>query len=237
MVSANTTSPFPSATRGNSAFFLIDPRPSPLSRRTLSCAHGLALDCDAGRKADALPHTMVRVTDVDVDRLLLQQVGLEDAPARQREGRFTLIFLAAPEGQGHVGTSRAPELELTYNWDPEDIYRRAQFRSPRLQGRRHLRDLPAADGHGRDDQPAAPRRQHGLRPLARQHLDRTAAGGRSPLPPKEPWARCRTPAAGRRCQTRGPALRPRCRRGACLRRGRRVGDYRSLPTGSWGTLP
>ena len=36
------------------------------------------------------------------------------------EGRFTLIFLAAPKDQNNSATQNAPELELTYNWDPED---------------------------------------------------------------------------------------------------------------------
>jgi lactoylglutathione lyase len=36
------------------------------------------------------------------------------------EGRFTLIFLAAPKDSMQSKTSNAPELELTYNWDRED---------------------------------------------------------------------------------------------------------------------
>ncbi|MCY4274517.1 MAG: VOC family protein, partial [Gammaproteobacteria bacterium] len=35
------------------------------------------------------------------------------------EGRFTLIYLAAPEDKDHATTNDAPLLELTYNWDPE----------------------------------------------------------------------------------------------------------------------
>ena len=60
-------------------------------------------------------HTMVRVTDLDAslefycNRLGLEEVRRRDVP----EGRYTLVFLAAP------GDSSA-ELELTYNWDPED---------------------------------------------------------------------------------------------------------------------
>ena len=34
-------------------------------------------------------------------------------------GRFTLVFLASPKDKGAAETNRAPELELTYNWDPE----------------------------------------------------------------------------------------------------------------------
>jgi lactoylglutathione lyase len=36
------------------------------------------------------------------------------------EGRFTLIFLAAPKDKAGSSVHNAPELELTYNWDPED---------------------------------------------------------------------------------------------------------------------
>lgn len=59
-------------------------------------------------------HTMVRVADLDAalkfycDGLGLQEVRRKDVEA----GRFTLVFLAAPE-------SPEAELELTYNWDPE----------------------------------------------------------------------------------------------------------------------
>lgn len=34
-------------------------------------------------------------------------------------GRFTLIFLAAPEDEARARADQAPMLELTYNWDPE----------------------------------------------------------------------------------------------------------------------
>src|SRR4029077_11340728 len=41
------------------------------------------------------------------------------------KGRFTLVFLAAPEDEGRVADSKrtgrdAPLVELTYNWDSED---------------------------------------------------------------------------------------------------------------------
>jgi lactoylglutathione lyase len=35
-------------------------------------------------------------------------------------GRYTLVFLAAPQDEGSGRESRAPLLELTYNWDAED---------------------------------------------------------------------------------------------------------------------
>ena len=60
-------------------------------------------------------HTMIRVRDLDASLrfftglLGLREVRRKDVP----QGRFTLVFLAAP-GQDDVA-----EVELTYNWDDE----------------------------------------------------------------------------------------------------------------------
>lgn len=59
-------------------------------------------------------HTMVRVTDIEQslrfyrDALGLELLSRKDYP----QGRYTLLFLAAP-GDEHA------QIELTYNWDPE----------------------------------------------------------------------------------------------------------------------
>jgi lactoylglutathione lyase len=66
-------------------------------------------------------HTMVRIRDIDesldfyCNKLGLVEMRRRDVP----EGRFTLIFLAAPKDKGRSQEANAPELELTYNWDPE----------------------------------------------------------------------------------------------------------------------
>jgi lactoylglutathione lyase len=67
-------------------------------------------------------HTMVRVTDVDESLdFYCNKVGMEELHRfESEEGRFTLIFLAAPGDAGAARSRRAPLLELTYNWDPED---------------------------------------------------------------------------------------------------------------------
>ena len=107
-------------------------------------------------------HTMVRVSNLEeslkfyVDSLGLVEVNRYDVEA----GRFTLVFLAA------AGDEEA-QIELTYNWDPEDY-----------PGRRYLSDMSAIDGRGGNDQPTAAGRTHGIRALARGHLDRTLAEGR-----------------------------------------------------------
>jgi lactoylglutathione lyase len=60
-------------------------------------------------------HTMLRVTDPDATVSFFKLIGLEEVRRQDSEqGRFTLIFLAAP-GQGGIA-----EVELTYNWPPAD---------------------------------------------------------------------------------------------------------------------
>ena len=99
-------------------------------------------------------HTMVRVTDLETslrfyrDALGLAVLNVREVPA----GRFTLVFMAAP------GDDSA-QLELTYNWDPEnytggrnfghlayavdDIYALCS----RLQTHRVTINRPPRDGH------------------------------------------------------------------------------------------
>ncbi|MEQ1942759.1 VOC family protein [Mesorhizobium sp. VNQ89] len=67
-------------------------------------------------------HTMVRVRDIDeaLD-FYVKKFGLKEVRRLENEGgRFTLIFLAAPEDEQTGINTKAPLLELTYNWDPED---------------------------------------------------------------------------------------------------------------------
>ncbi|CAG1012534.1 MAG: lactoylglutathione lyase [Rhizobiaceae bacterium] len=66
-------------------------------------------------------HTMVRITDIEASLdFYCRKLGLEEVRRFESEkGRFTLIFLAAPKDKATSAAARAPELELTYNWDPE----------------------------------------------------------------------------------------------------------------------
>ncbi|MBX7483193.1 VOC family protein [Qipengyuania qiaonensis] len=60
-------------------------------------------------------HSMIRVADPAATVEFLKLVGLEEVRRFDNEkGRFTLIFLAAPGEEG------VAEVELTYNWPPED---------------------------------------------------------------------------------------------------------------------
>jgi len=60
-------------------------------------------------------HTMVRVRDLDASldfycrKLGLGELARHEVPA----GRYTLVFLAAPGDE-------SAQIELTYNWDPEE---------------------------------------------------------------------------------------------------------------------
>ncbi|GLR46559.1 VOC family protein [Sphingomonas astaxanthinifaciens] len=59
-------------------------------------------------------HTMLRVADPDRTIEFFRLLGLEERRRIENEGgRFTLIFLGVPGDEGG-------EVELTYNWDPED---------------------------------------------------------------------------------------------------------------------
>ena len=66
-------------------------------------------------------HTMVRVADLDASLdFYCHKLGLKEVRRTENErGRFTLVFLAAPGDEARSAASRAPEVELTYNWDPE----------------------------------------------------------------------------------------------------------------------
>ena len=79
-------------------------------------------------------HTMLRVRNLDAALdFYCNKLGLREVRRRDSEqGRFTLVFLAAPADEGLVERSKrdigrdAPLVELTYNWDPED-YGEARF--------------------------------------------------------------------------------------------------------------
>ncbi len=65
-------------------------------------------------------HTMVRVTDIDASLAFYRALGLEEMRRFDNAaGRFTLVFLAAPGDAERSAAERSPEVELTYNWDPE----------------------------------------------------------------------------------------------------------------------
>ncbi len=74
-------------------------------------------------------HAMVRIRNVEESldfycrKLGLVEVRRIDNPA----GRYTLIFLAAPQDVERARDEKAPLLELTYNWDPADYGQARNF--------------------------------------------------------------------------------------------------------------
>ena len=67
-------------------------------------------------------HTMVRISDIEksldfyCNKLGLVEVSRYDSD----KGRYTNIFLTAPADAGRAEADKAPMVELTYNWDPEE---------------------------------------------------------------------------------------------------------------------
>jgi len=66
-------------------------------------------------------HTMIRVADPDATIRFFELLGLKEVRRMDsQQGRFTLIFLATPEDMKGPGERARAEVELTYNWPPED---------------------------------------------------------------------------------------------------------------------
>jgi lactoylglutathione lyase len=74
-------------------------------------------------------HTMIRIKNIEeslnffCNKLGLVEIRRKEVP----EGKFTLIFLAAPEDENNAIETRSPEIELTYNWDPENYDKGRNF--------------------------------------------------------------------------------------------------------------
>jgi len=73
-------------------------------------------------------HTMLRVSNLDAAlEFFCNKLGLKEVRRIVNDkGRFTLVFLAAPGDDHEVEQSQkkgrpAPLVELTYNWDPENV--------------------------------------------------------------------------------------------------------------------
>lgn len=67
-------------------------------------------------------HTMIRVKDLEASLAFwCDQLGLVETKRSDNEGgKFTLVFLAAPLDEDVAQESKAPLLELTYNWDSDE---------------------------------------------------------------------------------------------------------------------
>ena len=127
-------------------------------------------------------HTMVRVSDLDqsldfyCDKLGLVELRRHEVP----EGRFTLVFLAAPGDE-------SAQVELTYNWDPEDYGGGRNFGHLAYQ----VEDIYAAcqrlaDGGVTINRPPRDGHMAFVRSPDGISIELLQAGGA--LEPKEPWA-------------------------------------------------
>lgn len=67
-------------------------------------------------------HTMIRVSNLEQTlHFFCDLLGMIEVDRKSSDkGRFTLVFLAAPEDEERAREDRAPMVELTYNWDPEE---------------------------------------------------------------------------------------------------------------------
>ena len=127
-------------------------------------------------------HTMVRVTDLDkslafyCDHLGLENIGRFDV----EEGRFTLVFLAAP-GQQEA------QVELTHNWDEKEVDEGRNFGHLAYQ----VEDIYAtcqklADAGVTINRPPRDGRMAFVRSPDNVSIELLQAG--QPLAAQEPWA-------------------------------------------------
>jgi lactoylglutathione lyase len=133
-------------------------------------------------------HTMIRVRDLNESLdFFCNKLGLIEGTRMVNEaGRFTLVYLHAPQDSAQSQTMRSPEIELTYNWDPEvytggrnfghlafevdNIYETCQ----NLMNAGIVINRPPRDGH-----------MAFIRSPDQISIELLQKGG--PLPPQEPW--------------------------------------------------
>lgn len=128
-------------------------------------------------------HTMVRISDLDASlRFYCEGLGLQENSRKEvPQGRFTLIFLAAPENPD-------AELELTWNWDPEgDMGSARNFGHLAFE----VEDIYAHCAHLRDlgytiNRPPRDGRMAFVRSPDRISVELLQKG--EPREPQEPWA-------------------------------------------------
>lgn len=126
-------------------------------------------------------HTMVRVSDLDASLdFYCNKLGLQELQRRESEqGRFTLVFLAAPGDED-------AQVELTWNWDPEEYGEGRNFghlaycvkdiyaTCAELQSKGVTINRPPRDG-----------RMAFIRSPDNISIELLQEG--APLPPQEPW--------------------------------------------------
>jgi lactoylglutathione lyase len=137
-------------------------------------------------------HTMLRVRNLDTAlKFYRDALGLKEVRRVNNEkGRFTLVFLCAPDDEGLLAQSKGrgqPLVELTYNYDEEDYGEARYFghlayevddiyaTCARLQSLGIVINRPPRDGQ-----------MAFVRSPDHQSVELLQKG--DALPPKEPWA-------------------------------------------------
>lgn len=134
-------------------------------------------------------HTMVRARDLgETLDFYCDKLGLVEVRRHESEkGRFTLVFLAAPDDVEAAQSGHSPLLEITWNWDPENYQGGRNFGHlayrveniyevcERLRSKGVTINRPPRDGHM-----AFVRSPDGISIELLQQGDA--------LPPQEPWA-------------------------------------------------
>ena len=74
-------------------------------------------------------HTMIRINDIESSiYFFCNKLGLVETRRKEvPEGKFTLIFLSTDEDKNSAINFKSPEIELTYNWDKENLDKGRNF--------------------------------------------------------------------------------------------------------------
>ncbi|MBI1867306.1 MAG: VOC family protein [Methylocystis sp.] len=133
-------------------------------------------------------HTMIRVGDLDRSLdFFCGKLGLVEVRRSSNEqGRYTLVYLAAPGDEHAARANKAPLIELTFNWDEKQYAGGRNFGHlafavdniyelcARLQARGVTINRPPRDGY-----------MAFIRSPDNISIELLQKG--APLPPKEPW--------------------------------------------------
>ena len=134
-------------------------------------------------------HTMIRVSDLDASLdFFCDKLGLVEQRRHDSDiGRYTLVFLVAPEDRGRAQNEASPLIELTYNWDAEEYAGGRNFGHLAFETRdiyklcQELMDAGVTINRPpRDGRMAFVRSPDGISVELLQRGE--------PLQPKEPWA-------------------------------------------------
>lgn len=135
-------------------------------------------------------HSMVRVSNLDESLdFFCNKLGLFEVSRYDSEkGRFTNVFLAAPGDEKTARSVKAPVIELTHNWDPEEYAGGRNFGHLAFA----VEDIYALCQHLMDlgvtiNRPPRDGRMAFIRTPDNISVELLQANGES-LPVKEPWA-------------------------------------------------